>query len=201
MRLSFLFVAFSALAACNGTGDDTDNPGNPNDLPDPLAGLVYDSACDGANDSDGVFHEVAGATTYWSGTFTMLDGDDLSGTESLVVFSNNAWEAAQPEVARDCTIVWNVVGKYETASDCASCDYRYNIDANLDTAATTCDLGYARAAYDESYSVSYDVNVVCAGSGLCDAHFAFSTSGNALADGNAAGNVAQYTTTRQCQFY
>ena len=193
-------AAFAALTACTGTTGG-DNPGNSGDLPDPFAGLAYDTACDGSEDSDGVFHDIAGATVFWSGTFDLLDGDDVAGTETLVVYANTAWEAAAPDVARDCTIVWNIAGRSDLESNCTTCDYRLTLDANLDTTATTCDITYARAAYDTSYSVSYDVNVTCGAGDVCDARFSYPETGTVLADGNAAGDRLQYTTNRLCQFY
>ncbi len=194
----------------SGTGNgEPDGPGttdgNPDDLPELFADVAYESRCDGIEDSDGNFQDVAGALRVWGGSFEFVgepdeDGaQDVRGSERLKVFGNSAWLDADPDNARaECEAVWSISG---TVTEDGSGDFQIAFSANYSDDDSTCAPGWGALAYDPSWEDSYDVTLTCPDGEICDAVFNWTDTGNKLADGHAAGNFAQYQAEAGCQFY
>ncbi len=179
--------------------------GDPADLPVLFEGMAYEDRCDGVEDSDGNFQEVAGALRAWGGWFEFVGEPDEDGTrdvrgfERLKVFGNSAWLEADPDNARaECEAVWTVTG---SVSDDGAGDHQIAFSASYSDSDSTCAPGWGALAYENSWEDSYDVTLTCPDGGVCDAVFTWSESGNQLGTGHGAGDVVQYQAEAGCQFY
>ena len=198
-NLITLGLAITALTACTGGGGGGGG-GSADDLADPADGLVYMDDCDGVEDSTGEFQPVTGATRYYVGAFDLTEAEadgewDVSGTESLVLFANQAWLDSDDDNAMDCEIVWTVFG---TATG-TEASYTIAASARLDETLTTCNIAFAKEAYDESQELDYGVTVNTSSEPWVS-YFTFA-SGAELGSGQANANGVTYASTPGCQFY
>ncbi|MBN2799586.1 MAG: hypothetical protein JXX28_10600 [Deltaproteobacteria bacterium] len=195
MRYSWMMAL--ALVACDKTTDTHDPNTSDVDytMPDLPSGLVADEGCNGANDSDGNYHDIAGATTYWVGNFAFNAEGDVEGTERWVQYANPTWIAEEEDLPGEvCVITWDAFGVKGDPVACGTCDYSLTIDAYINRADSDCPDGLW--ADEENYSVVYDVRVVGDQS-----TFYFASSGNELAVGDASDDTASYVTEGACKWY
>jgi hypothetical protein len=206
MRLLPLVLLSASLFGCdnggfgNGDGENPDGVDGTQDLDDPNQDIVYEEVCDGIEDSDGNFQPVTGATRYYVGAFNLEAGDvegewSVSGTESLILFANEAWLDSSDTNAMDCEIVWSVFG---TATG-TEASYTISASARLDEGLTTCNIAFAKEAYDESQELEYGVTINTT-SEPWTSYFTFA-SGSELGSGQANAGGVTYTSNAGCQFY
>lgn len=139
------------------------------------------------------FEGVPGATVYFWGRFTEQGTATWIGEERMLLYANDAWEAAG---GADCEVVWNATAATEGGGGaCTGCAWTLAVSASVDASRSTCppDL-YAGA---ENYAADYGIAELEGGS--IDLHF--TGSGNRFAGGTIEGAVLEYLSDATCNWY
>ena len=212
--LPLALIAAVGLFGCDNGGFGNGDGENPNgvdgtqDLEDPNQDIVYEEVCDGIEDSTGTFQEVAGATRYYIGEFTISEDDEVTGRETLKILANDKWAEVNPTDGKDCDIVWLVQsGSVDRDAGPAS-GYRMTFTASISETMTTCSQAVAEGYYTESdgpsFTVSYDVGIDCS-TEPCTSYVNFvsgdGSTGSELGEGTADDDGLTYTSDASCQFY
>ncbi len=164
-------------------------------LTDLTQGLAGNSDCWGSYTSDGNPYCVPGATGYFYGSFDLTGlstGDQATGTEKWILFSNETWRATSD--GGDCEVVWSVVGNVTTPSACANCQIGLALTASINRDATTCPQGVW--AGSETMQEEYDVFL-----GPTGTNWYFSGSGTQFATGEQSDNAMNYLSEGSCNFW
>jgi hypothetical protein len=211
-----LACLFPLIFACNGglskvgseqtdadaDGDaDADSDTIPNVDPDQSAAeqlhLQPNAQCAQFVDSDGIAYDVAGATSYFAGQYTISDEGQVRGWEWWILFPNDTWSEASG--AQDCQIAWAVSGNVvDPGPGCPACDFGIQATARMDMSITDCIdefTNYIRQDADTE-DLYYDVNTL----GSHDATFYYA-SGNELANGPVDGDKYTWVTDSACKWF
>lgn len=186
-----------ALVGCGGASD-TDPidgeacPVSGAALPDlfgELAGI--DHACE---DAPEYRPDVSTATSYWIGEFEIDDCDNVTGTETWVLFANPEWIE---NGGYDCQIVWSVSGTRHEPTQKG--DYGLTLTATVDELRSDCPedasstpiyVGDTEMALAYDVAVSGDTSVVT-----------FAGSGNLVGEGHANGGRVSYLSDLFCLLF
>lgn len=194
--LSAVFLG-ALLLGCEGpkspddSGDpsDTDSGTGEGGLPD-LISDADTTGCEGATDSDGVFHEVPGAVSYFVGVYEQ-GGDTWSGEEIWYLFANPAWVESGEE---DCQIHYAATASEGTASACPSCDLALDVTLTLDVTLSDCpEELYQGTDGTVSYGVKYTSDT--------EVDWYFGSSGNELGSGYYTDGAMNYITSKACKYF
>ena len=168
---------------------DTNTSGSLTDL---TQGLTGNPDCWGSYTSDGNPYCVPGATGYFYGTFDLTgtsEGDQATGTEKWILFSNDTWGATTD--GGDCEVVWTVVGNVTTPSACANCQIGLALTASINRNATTCPQGSGLVLKQcRKHTTSF-------GSNRNNLVFRSATQ---FAVGGQSGNAMNYLSEAACNF-
>lgn len=168
-----------------GGGGEDSGEGSEEELPD-LIGTLQSDFCEGA----GGYEDVAGATSFFVGTFVEEAGA-WSGEEIWLLYANPAWEAAG---GADCRVTWAISAVETTPGSCASCELALSISATLDPSSTDCSSELYSG--DEDYDVDYDVDLAAERASVY-----FSSSGNLLGQGYGGQSAFNYATEPVCLWF
>ena len=136
----------------------------------------------------------AGADQTYVGLFTVAPDGAVTGTETRLLFANEAWKKSPGEdgkVGHDCVNVWTVTGTKVDAT-CAGCSFGITFEANIDYGRSTCPQ---RLVVDGNhYRAAYDVKVAPDGS----FELTFQQSGKPLGTGRFVGDTYAWTSDHRC---
>jgi hypothetical protein len=176
-------VSWLLVGGCDLLAPDVDNLPDPDDDPPD-----YDPACDGFEGTP-----IAGATGWFNGELS-INGDEVDGTESWELLSNETWEATGE--GYDCHVVWRVSGIKTESTSCGACDYTLSLDATPDLEASDCHPAFLDVEAIP-FNVDYDVLIRADGT----AQIQFADSGTVLAQGEANNGGLVYQTDPRCFFF
>ena len=126
-------------------------------------------------------------TAYYVGDLR-IDGDAVSGTETMYFVPSDALDAAC-DLEPSCVVVWNLAGeRLPTAVD--GFEFAVAVDAERDVTRTTCSATYRSTWEPDSYSATYAVD---AGGDV-----AFEGSGVVFASGSVTDDRVTYVTDKTC---
>jgi hypothetical protein len=181
-----------ADTSAGGGPDLTDDSGGPVDSGDDGSDPAYDPWAaidpDHCEDAPG-FESLAGATAYFIGEYSR-SGGALSGVETAAYYATAEWAAAG---GADCLVVWSVSGSEGSCS--GGCAFTMEVQATLDTAATTCPT--ALWAGSEGWSATYAVALGAEGA----ATFSFEGSSSTFAEGVASATSVTFLTPPACEWF
>lgn len=199
MQLVLSAALLAALSGCGGpkapddSGGSETGPGEgegENGLPGLIDG-VDTTGCEGYNDSDGVFHEIPGAVSYFYGEYADEGGGSWSGEEVWYLFANPAWVETGED---DCEAHYAAEASETTASACPSCDVALAVTLTLDVTLSTCPEDLIA---DTDGSVTYGVKR----SGSDGTTWYFGSSGDELGTGYYNDSAMNFITSKACKYF
>lgn len=185
-----------ALSGCEDpkAPDDTgegegEGEGEGDDLPSLLED-VDKAGCDGAYDSDGVFHEVPGAATYFLGTYEN-DGGVWTGEEGWYLFANAAWIDAGEG---DCEVLYAAEATEADPGACPSCDLGLSVTLQVDVTLSDCpEELYEGTDGSVTYAIKYTSDT--------EATWYFASSGDELGSGYYNDEAMNFITDKKCMYF
>lgn len=175
----------------SGGGDTSSDTSSSHDYAADLPDLSQDLDQTGCEDWQG--NEIPGATTYFYGVFSQVDGG-WSGEEMWLLYANDTWAAAGEG---DCQLLWAAEATDATPGDtaCSSCDVALDVTFTLDVTQTTCpeDLYKTEMSGTESYAVKY----------TSDTESTWYFAGDGVQFGVGAYNTGamNYLTSKACKWF
>ncbi len=189
MTISTLWVALALLGCDNGMGLDTslNKPGDSCVVHDPVESLAgIEHACEQADLYD---PNIATATSYFLGDFTINADDSVEGLETWVLYANPRWIE---EGGGDCQIVWDaegVVGKPVNKGD-----INIALEYSINTNRTDC----PEAIYRGSETFEQDYDIVTRN---CESKWFFPDTGTKLGDGGFKDVRVTYASGLDCLLF
>ncbi|MBW1879056.1 MAG: hypothetical protein JRJ84_11890 [Deltaproteobacteria bacterium] len=193
MRIHLAIVVVLAMA-CKGDDTNSDDTGQPNDLPNPLAGLEATDECDNLEVSGCPF---GAASSYLAGDYTFGNDGAVTGFEYWLWIPNDtlAGQSADWDVDTPCTIVWEVFADKEDDPDCSACLFQINGSANFQATESDCAQGLEDVEGQDN-DFAYNVR---AGSAEGEIRMFFTSSDNEFASGFTNDLGLVWTSEPHCE--
>ena len=191
MRLVSMCLPMALAVGCNkGLGLDTSlgpAAGDTCTLTDPTAQLAgIEHACEDA----ALYNpDIATATSYFVGDFTIADDGTVSGQEKWLLYANPRWLEVG---GGDCQVVWNAVGEVGDPANVG--DLNIDLSYSLHNGSTDC----PRDLYAGSENMRQDYDI---STRACASTWFFSQSGTELGSGGYSGSRITYVSGLDCLLF
>ena len=149
-----------------------------------LSGLMEEDYCEGVQPG------VAGATSYFMGTY-ILGGDGWFGREQWILHPTSEWIATDGET---CYVTWETVANQGEPAGCPNCDLSLEVSANINRQETDCPEGLWE--HEEQWSTTYNVLIDDTSS-----IFYYQESGNHLGEGHSNDTAINFLTPASCAWF
>ena len=191
-------ICVSLLAGCvtqfkNGTGSVTEDTLDPLENPESnsLLDRMDESYCNnievaGVNGSD-----IAGATSYFWGSFVQESNGVWSGREIWYLHPTDSWLDTNGQT---CIVTWELLAEEIGTGLCPDCDFGLSVSGQLNRGSTDCPEGLWED--DTTWEEKYDVKV-----DAVEASFFYHSSGNELGAGYAEDNTLSFLTEPRCTWF